>query len=1280
MFKKVLIANRGAIATRIIRTLKALNIISIVVYSEADRDSRHVSTADEAYCLGAGNAAETYLNIDKLFSIAHQANAEAIHPGYGFLSENPEFVSRCEQQDIVFLGPTSEQIQSFGLKHTARDLAEQNNVPLLPGSGLLQSADDAVQSANKIGYPIMLKSTAGGGGIGMQLCSCEAELIKAFDSVKRLSAANFGNNALFLEKFIEKARHIEVQIFGDGKGHVLALNERDCSSQRRNQKVIEETPAAHLPDTTRSELKTLSRRLGQAVNYRSVGTVEYIYDQQSKDFYFLEVNTRLQVEHGVTEAIYNIDLVEWMVRLGADELPDIHTIETSLQAQGHSIQVRIYAEDPNKNFLPCAGLLSEVRFPESDKKAQLCKTATQNDSDATTSNQHTPGLSAAIRIDHWIQTGIDISAYFDPMLAKIIVHANDRPAAIRLLQDTLENTKLYGIETNIDYLSQVIDTPAFIKGQITTGFLSEFEYTTASIDVLAAGTQTTIQDYPGRTGYWHIGVPPSGPFDNYSFRLGNRLLGNPEQAAGLELTLNGPSLKFNTDTKIVLVGTQMQAKLVMPDSLQDTPLFQKEDTQSTHQGTHSFQSPKTVPNPKKDTPVNKQSGKKSECPMWQVVDIQKGQTLTIGKAGQTGARAYLLVQGGIECPKYLGSRSTFTLGQFGGHNGRSLRTGDVIKLGKKTNTLTESNLNPALVPAISNRWQLRVIYGPHGAPDFFTNNDIQVFFAVHWEVHYNSSRTGIRLIGPKPEWARESGGEAGMHPSNIHDNAYAFGAVDFTGDMPVILGPDGPSLGGFVCPATVIQADLWKLGQLKAGDKIQFVPVSIGQAVALEKAQLKTLTSLTDDQSSGKHEAHSLAAQPDYSPVIKTTNSKQQKIEITYRLCGDRFLLVEYGEQVLDIEFRFRVHALMTALTNNPKPGILELTPGIRSLQVHYNSQQISLNELLEHLTLLEQKIDQSDNLKVPSRIVHLPLSWNDKACQLAINKYMQSVRQDAPWCPSNLEFIRRINGLTSIDEVKRMVFDANYVVLGLGDVYLGAPVATPLDPRHRLVTTKYNPARTWTAENSVGIGGAYLCVYGMEGPGGYQFIGRTLQMWNRYHKTDVFQQPWLLRFFDQIRFYEVSHDELQQIRRDFPKGNYSIRIDQSEFNLNKYQQFLLDNNASIESFTDKRQKAFDQELQHWIDSGAINFSTESQVAGDEAEEQKLNDNEIAIESHIAGNVWQLLVKPGDTVKSGQVLLVLESMKMEIEISAPETGKVSSITIKEGTQVNAGQRLMIIKI
>ncbi|BES72361.1 urea carboxylase [Marinobacter nanhaiticus D15-8W] len=1194
MFTKVLIANRGAIATRIIRTLKTLGITSVAVYAEVDADSLHVRQADEAYSLGPGNASQTYLDQDKLLAIMEHAKVDAVHPGYGFLSENPAFVERCEAAGIAFIGPTAQQMRDFGLKHTARQLAEDAQVPLLPGTGLLDDVASAQEAARTIGFPVMLKSTAGGGGIGMQICHDDASLHQAWDSVKRLSANNFSNDGVFLEKYIDKARHIEVQVFGDGRGEAIAIGERDCSAQRRHQKVIEETPAPNLPDDVRHTLHDTASRLMAAVDYRNAGTVEFIVDQATNAFYFLEVNTRLQVEHGVTEQVFGVDLVAWMLQLASGDLPALEDLEKETVPQGHAIQVRLYAEDANKDFQPCAGLLTTVRFPTLENG----------------------------RIDHWIEAGIEVPPLFDPMLAKVIVHQQDRERALHALDDALAGTVIEGIETNRDYVRDILADPVFAEGRMTTRYLNDFRFQPTTFDVLSAGTLTTVQDYPGRTGYWPVGVPPSGPFDSLSFRLANRLLGNDDTAAGLELTLNGPILRFNTPTVIALTGADMDATLDGEPAARFRPL-----------------------------------------------SVNAGQTLKLGKVRGQGARAYLAIAGGIQCEPYLGSRSTFTLGQFGGHGGRALRSGDVLHIKSGMTVGNETALPQSIRPALSDHWTLRVTYGPHGAPDFFTEEDIETFFGTDWQVHYNSSRTGIRLVGPKPQWARRDGGEAGMHPSNIHDNAYAVGTVDFTGDMPVILGPDGPSLGGFVCPVTTIKADLWKLGQLKAGDLIRFQPVSLEEADTLALAQDRGVAEFTVSDRTVD------TFRPD-TPVLKRLSGEQAGVEVVYRPAGDRYLLIEYGPLELDLRLRFRAHTLMLWLEDQKLDGILELTPGIRSLQVHFDPMVLPRTQLLDLLEAAEEHLQQQKDLEVPSRIVHLPLSWDDEACRLAIEKYMQSVRKDAPWCPSNIEFIRRINGLDSIDEVKRVLFEASYVVMGLGDVYLGAPVATPYDPRHRLVTTKYNPARTWTAENSVGIGGSYLCVYGMEGPGGYQFVGRTLQMWNRYRKTAAFEEPYLLRFFDQIRFYEVSADELVQIRRDFPKGDYPLKVEETTFSLNDYQAFLEKNANDIETFTTQRNAAFDEELERWVASGQINFESQQDLA--EHEGDGLPDG-IPVESPVAGSLWQLSVAEGDTVEEGQTVAILESMKMEIEVAAPVAGKILAISRSEGQQIDAGQALMVLE-
>jgi urea carboxylase len=1214
MFNKVLIANRGAIACRIIRTLNRLQVRAVAVYSDADRNSLHVAQADQSVRLGAGPAAESYLRQDTLLAAARATGAEAIHPGYGFLSENSDFAAACHAAGIVFIGPTPAQIRDFGLKHLARDLARRNGLPLLPGSGLLSSLEEASVEAARIGYPVMLKSTAGGGGIGMRLVRQEAELAEAFHAVERISKKNFSRGGLFLEKYIERARHIEVQIFGDGAGQVIALGERDCSSQRRNQKLVEETPAPGLSDALRQRLVESAIRLGKAVNYQSAGTVEFVFDDVTEEFYFLEVNTRLQVEHGVTEEVTGVDLVEWMLRQAANEDFELQ----APPARGASIQVRLYAEDPARQFMPSTGLLTHARF------------------------------AANARVETWVEDGSLVTPFYDPLLAKIITVGVDRAAALSRMRQALAETVIGGIESNLDYLRQLVADPLFASGGMTTRALDAFAYAPRTLEVLAAGTQTTVQDHPGRLKFWNVGVPPSGPMDSLSFRLANRALGNPATAAALEITVLGPTLKFHTDATICLTGAEMAADLDGRPAAWGAPLA-----------------------------------------------VRRGETLRMGAVKGAGCRAYLAVHGGIDVPLYLGSRSTFTLGKFGGHGGRALMTGDVLHLGSMGDPAADAAEPRAipddLMPAIGDDWELGVLYGPQGAPDFFTDDDMAEFFAATWEVHYNSSRTGVRLLGTKPKWARSDGGEAGLHPSNIHDNAYAVGTVDFTGDMPVILGPDGPSLGGFVCPVTLVKSELWKLGQLRANNRVRFRRWSAPEALQAELAQEEMLATL---HKPGVPPLRGRAARAQDlpgtlplggadadTPILASVPARDTRPAVVYRRAGDKNLLVEYGPLMLDFELRLRVHALMSWLQAAAPPGIVDLTPGIRSLQVHYDSRLLPLERLLDLLSTGEHSLAAIDEMQIATRIVKLPLSWDDESTQLAIAKYMQSVRADAPWCPSNIEFIRRINGLDSVEDVKRIVFDANYVVLGLGDVYLGAPVTTPLDPRHRLVTTKYNPARTWTPENAVGIGGAYLCVYGMEGPGGYQFVGRTCQMWNTYKVTAEFTQdkPWLLRFFDQIRFYPVSGEELREFREDFLHGRARLDISDDTFRLPEYRRFLAEHASSIGAHKARQQAAFESERRRWEATGQIGYAADLPEAHDDDGPEELQPGSVAVVSPVSGSVWKISSVPGQAVKAGDTLVLVESMKMELPVTAPIDGIVTQLRCTEGRAVLIAQTLVIMR-
>ncbi|MFJ2235978.1 5-oxoprolinase/urea amidolyase family protein [Streptomyces sp. NPDC087859] len=1161
-FDTLLVANRGEIAVRIIRTARELGLRTVAVYSDPDRSAPHVRLADEAVRLGPAPAKESYLDADLVLKAAKDTGAGAIHPGYGFLSEDAAFARRCEEAGIVFVGPTPEQLELFGAKHTARAAAETAGVPLAPGTGLLASLTEALAQAEAIGYPVMLKATGGGGGIGMSACRSGEELADAWERVQRVAAASFSSAGVFLERLVERARHVEVQVFGDGEGRVVTFGDRDCSLQRRNQKVLEEAPAPGLPDHVRGQLARSARDLCASVGYRSAGTVEFVYDAAREEAYFLEVNTRLQVEHPVTEEIYGVDLVAWMLRLARGEEGVVREPDAP---RGHAVEARIYAEDPSREHRPSAGLLTRVEYP--------------------------PG----VRVDGWVETGTEVTTSYDPMLAKVIAYGSDRAHALRRLDEALARTRVDGIETNLGLLRAALANSRFTGATHSTATLAGVRDRTPRIEVVSAGTLTTVQDWPGRTGYWQVGVPPCGPMDDLSFRLGNRALGNHEGAAGLECTLQGPSLRFSHATTVCVTGAP---------------------------------APVTVDG--------------SAVAQWEPVTVPAGAVLDIGAPVEHGLRTYVLFAHGLDVPAFLGSASTFTLGRFGGHGGRALRTGDVLHGGGRVEGRPVDD-----PPLFTRTWHIGAAEGPHAAPEFFTEDDIHDFYAADWKVHFNSARTGVRLIGPKPRWARTDGGEAGLHPSNIHDTPYSVGAVDYTGDMPVLLGPDGPSLGGFVCPATVLSGERWKLGQLRPGDTVRFVPVD---------------------------------ADGEPRPPIVDGGVLARDGDVTFRRSGDDNLLVEFGPMQLDLALRMRVHALMEAVSDACPDGVTDLTPGIRSLQIRTDPRRLPQHELLAAVREITASLPPSDELVVPSRTVHLPLSWDDPATREAIARYMAGVRDDAPWCPWNIEFIRRVNGLDSVNDVYDTVFDAEYLVLGLGDVYLGAPVATPLDPRHRLVTTKYNPARTWTAENSVGIGGAYLCVYGMEGPGGYQFVGRTTQVWSGWQQRGAFEPgaPWLLRFFDRIKWYPVDADELLELRADITSGRFVPRIEEGTFSLSAYQAFLAENADSIAEFRTRQQTAFAAERNAWEAAGEFARADAVSAPAPPAASVEIPEGGRIVEAEFTASVWQLNVEPGDEVTVGQPLLALEAMKMESRVHAPMDGVVAEILARPGDQVEAGTALVVL--
>ncbi|KAF9776480.1 hypothetical protein IL306_005336 [Fusarium sp. DS 682] len=1184
----VLVANRGEIAVRIIETIHKMGLRAVAIYSETDADAAHVSKADLALKLEGSSVSETYLDMEQILNLAAQSSTDAIIPGYGFLSENAEFAAAVEERGLIWIGPTPQQMADLGLKHRARAIAVEAGVPTVPGcDALLTSLEEALNEGERIGFPLMLKSTAGGGGIGLSYCKDRESLATTLEGVQRQAEANFGNGGVFIERFIQHARHIEVQILGDGTGLVIAAGERDCSLQRRHQKVVEESPAIMVPESIRTEMRAAAIRLASLVKYRNVGTVEFIYDIDSRDFYFLEVNTRLQVEHPITESVTGLDLVECMINIADGNATLL--FKTEPQVSGASIEVRVYAESPLQNFRPCAGRITALEFPSS------------------------------LRVDTWVRLGTDITTSFDPLVAKLIASGVNRQEAIETLAKGLATTRIEGVQTNLEYLRQIVASPMFISGEYTTKSLDNFQFRASSFEVLEPGALTTVHDYPGRTGYWNIGIPPGGPMDSYSFRLSNRLVGNPSDAAGLECTLRGPSLKFHCDAVVAISGGVAQVTI-------------------------------------DDTSVS----------MNQAMRIKAGQFLSAGIV-EHGHRVYIAVRGGIQVPVVMGSRATFELGKLGGVCGRKLQARDILAIGPTDTSVSESlTMLPVPIPTHPKAsWTVRVIPGPHGAPDYFTPESVKSLYLSDWKVHHNSNRLGVRLTGPQPEWSRKSGGEAGLHPSNIHDAPYSIGSVSFTGDEAVVLGCDGPSLGGFVVLCVVCSADLWKMGQVRPGDTIRFDPIDVETAIGLEKKLDEAIEALSPLEASER-------VPSDEAALVQTLGSIPAAVgviahdaqKITIRQAGDRAFLLEFGDaSAFNLRHNFEISAFCENHEKKSISGVEELTPGVFSLHVTYTrglSPELMLSRLKDHVR------SYTVPTQVPSRSVRLPIAFDDSVSRAAIERYAATIRPSAPWLPSNIEFLERLNGISDLTKV---LSAAEFVVLGLGDVFMGSPCAIPLDPRHRLFGTKYNPSRSFTPRGAVGIGGQYMCIYATDSPGGYQLVGRTVQIWD---SDLVDTEAWFFRRFDRISFYSVTEGVLDGITR-----SELVQISDGVLDLEQYETWLETNKEDIAATAEQQAKAISNAP--FVDELVLPYQVESSVNGHGPSLDSSSVRGERVKATMPGRCYKVMVKEGGVVEKGDVVICVESSKMEVEIRSPISGKCLAVLVKAGDLIDVDDDLVVIE-
>ncbi|KAI0693471.1 urea carboxylase [Cytidiella melzeri] len=1256
--QKLLVANRGEIAVRILRTARRLQIPTLAIYTQCDATSAHVILADEAvplrtHDIDPASNARGYTDIEEIVEICVKHGVTLVHPGYGFLSENANFAVALQENGVSWVGPRPDIVRCMGLKHEARRIAQKAGVPVVPGEGvLLTGVDEAVEVARTIGYPIVMKATAGGGGMGMMVCTSEDDVKARFDATRERAETLFHDSGLFLERYITAARHVEVQIFGDGQGRVIHMGERECSVQRRYQKVIEEAPSPYMAMNpgVRENLCQAAVHLCESIRYNSAGTVEFVVDDTTGEFFFLEMNTRIQVEHTVTEAICpSLDIVELMLLQAATEqasttnaillgkLDRIQQYFAHPMTDAWAIQSRVYCENPDANFKPTPGVLQYVAFPQP--------------------------LPEWMRIDTWVQTGTTITPFYDPLAAKIVIKGRTRDETLQLMLKALQECKIWGPPNNMAYLRAICEDSIFAEGKATTMYLTNFQFTPRAMDILSGGIETTVQDFPGRR--LGIGIPRSGPMDSLALRIANLVVGNSEGTEGLEITLPAAGCRIFFHVAAVICITGASAKVT----------------------------------------VNGQ-----EVPMWAKVIVPKSSKLTIGKVHEgtgQGLRTYLAVRGGFpEVPQYLGSKST-SLG-LGGYQGRALVAGDQITLGSCTPTEADRALSlpPRLIPSYpEDDWTIYCLSGPHCDEEFITAAGSANFFATRWRVSASSNRMGIRLEGPKIEWARETGGEGGSHPSNIHDNGYALGTVNINGDTPVILGNEGPDMGGYVCLCTVASAEMWKLGQLRPGVTVRFVCVTINaaQKLAYNVSSLlldvaRVMSTSGEELPDGESEIYEVTASSDEhrDPKLKVLEAPG-RLRVTFRQAGDAAILVEYGDAKLDLHVRARIHAFEDAVRARNVKGVWALSPCIRSTMVRFDPDIVAQSDVLAVLMDAESSLPVSmRDVTFRGRRITFPIVVDDSWTKDALERYMRTTRDEAVYLPSNIDYLAKNNGLVGgADEALKLLVNSDWLVFGVG-FYLGCPFLVPIDPRCRLVGQKMNPSRTYTPRGAVGIAGLVAAIYPIDSPGGYQLYGRTLPPWQTWGRGADFapDTPWLLRPFDQISFKVITEAEYSEIETQFDAGQYKFTIEPATFSMSDYTAFVESIQPEIDAFRRHQAEGVASEearehvlLSRWEQRRRA--EREAELAKDPTDVSR-SDGEQAetsgfhVTSSVSASVWKLTQRPGYTVKTAEdILLVLEAMKTEINIEAGEenvgrTVQAYAHGVKEGAMVTPGQILVVL--
>lgn len=1242
--KKVLIANRGEIASRIIRTCKEYGLESIAIYPKEDIESLHVSQADIAVLL-SGTGANAYVDIDQIVQIAVEQKADVVIPGYGFLSENSHFASKLFEAGIAFAGPSAESVEKFGLKHLARQISINANVPVVPGTTLIDNVNELVDACNEIGYPVILKATAGGGGMGLKVCYSPEQVETNFAEVKSRGASLFSNTGVFVEKYIENGRHIEVQLFGNGLGDVVTYGERECSIQRRHQKVIEETPSPFVATigkeyNLRKHLTDCAKRLASSINYKSAGTVEFLVDNDTGKFYFLEMNTRLQVEHGITEMVYNVDLVYFMILQADYELSKsgipIATLNENLKydddnveiPNGHAIEVRVYAENPIRDFAPSPGMLHYVEFP---------KQKTSQD--------------YIVRVDHWIETGGKISPYFDPLLAKVMVWSPERTS--KNMIQVLEDIKIQGPINNIEYCICILKSNNFNTGLTLTNFLSTFEFNPNLIEFEEAGNYTTVQDAVGRPEVRH-GVPRSGAADGLSLQLANIIVNNDSNIEGLEFTMKGPVLKFHSNAIVAFTGASFDITL----------------------------------------------NEHIKLPMFTELFIPQGSVIDVGEVQDKSSKCYMAVKGGlVGVADYLGSKSCTPALNLGGHQGRTFLPGDCLEIEpcdtEFNNFKTGYKLPKGLIPKFNlDEVVVRMISGPHDTPDIASEEGLETVYSHPYTVNFNSNRGAIRLDGPSFEFSRADGGDGGGHPSNILEYPYPCCGLSTVGSIMVLFGVDGATLSGFTCVSVPCEVDFRRFGQASVNGVIKFNLISHNDALKLLKKRKEFLKLALqrpveiDDDTFIKYDnldSYDVIESKMGKFLYQRPNTGELPM-VSFRQAGESMILIDFGISDFTLFNNGRQHILSLEIEKQLFGFYNSIECSSGAMCITFDPLKVNRDKLLNKLIEIESIISAIEKLKVPSRVFKLPVCFDHSALNKCIERYQRSQRPHAPYLPSNVEYLMKANCIETFEDFKQCIVGKPEIVVAVS-FFCANPLLVNTDPRTRFLTSKYNPARTSTPAGAIGSGSVSHSIYPVESPGGYMIWGMTLPNWywdafSRNHK-----QPWPLENFDQVVYYEVTEDELNDLNTQVLTKRLSFEPVEDEFDFSEYAKFINSIKEETKELKTRKKRAFDVLVKEEIEDQKL-WAEEKEAA--KASKASVTDllhdpNAIKLISTMPANVFKFNFTKGDEVSLNDVIVILEAMKMEIPIkvvdkkaSENSTYRILENIVEEGDVVNPGDTLSIL--